>query len=120
MNILVISHYAGTPQYGMEYRSYYMAREWVGMGHQVTVVGASFSHIIQLADLIMVDVQIFGRDAQLEGSITDLGGKDVFGKPFGNRLVGSGKGCVVNILPFLDKLTDSTAQAQFAVVGMRC
>lgn len=45
MNILMISHYAGTPQYGMEFRSYYMAREWVRMGHHVMVVGASFSHL---------------------------------------------------------------------------
>lgn len=45
MNILMISHYAGAPQYGMEFRSYYMAREWVRMGHTVTVVGASFSHL---------------------------------------------------------------------------
>lgn len=45
MNILLISHYAGAPQYGMEFRSYYMAREWVRQGHQVTVVGASFSHL---------------------------------------------------------------------------
>lgn len=45
MNILMISHYAGAPQYGMEFRSYYMAREWVRMGHRVTIVGASFSHL---------------------------------------------------------------------------
>ena len=45
MNILLISHYAGAPQYGMEFRSYYMAREWVRMGHRVMVVGASFSHL---------------------------------------------------------------------------
>ncbi len=45
MNILMISHYAGAPQYGMEFRSYYMAREWVRMGHNVTVVGASYSHL---------------------------------------------------------------------------
>lgn len=45
MNILLISHYAGAPQYGMEFRSYYMAREWIRQGHQVTVVGASFSHL---------------------------------------------------------------------------
>lgn len=45
MNILMISHYAGAPQYGMEFRSYYMAREWVRMGHRVTVVGAAFSHL---------------------------------------------------------------------------
>lgn len=45
MNILMISHYAGAPQYGMEYRSYYMGREWARMGHQVTIVGATFSHL---------------------------------------------------------------------------
>ena len=45
MNILMISHYAGAPQYGMEFRSYYMALEWVKMGHRVMVVGASFSHL---------------------------------------------------------------------------
>ena len=45
MNILMISHYAGAPQYGMEFRSFYMAREWVRMGHQVCIVGASFSHL---------------------------------------------------------------------------
>lgn len=48
MNILMISHYAGAPQYGMEFRSYYMAREWVRMGHNVTVVGAAFSHLRKL------------------------------------------------------------------------
>ena len=45
MNILLISHYAGAPQYGMEFRSYYMAREWLKMGHRVMVVGAAFSHL---------------------------------------------------------------------------
>lgn len=45
MNILMISHYAGAPEYGMEFRSYYMAREWVRMGHKVTIVGASYSHL---------------------------------------------------------------------------
>ena len=45
MNILLINHYAGSLQYGMEYRPYYLAREWVRLGHQVTVVGASFSHL---------------------------------------------------------------------------
>ncbi|MCR4811282.1 MAG: glycosyltransferase family 4 protein [Bacteroidales bacterium] len=45
MNILMLSHYAGAPQYGMEYRSYYMAREWVKAGHRVMIAGASFSHL---------------------------------------------------------------------------
>ena len=45
MNILLINHYAGSPEYGMEYRPYYLAREWVSMGHNVTIVGANFSHL---------------------------------------------------------------------------
>ena len=45
MNILYINHYAGGPSYGMEYRPYYMAREWVRAGHAVTVVAASQSHV---------------------------------------------------------------------------
>ena len=45
MTILMISHYAGAPQYGMEFRSYYMAREWVAMGHRVMIVGSAFSHL---------------------------------------------------------------------------
>ena len=45
MNILLINHYAGAPQYGMEYRPYYLAREWVKMGHKVVITSASFSHL---------------------------------------------------------------------------
>ena len=45
MNILLINHYAGSPQYGMEYRPYYLAREWVKLGHNITIVGADFSHL---------------------------------------------------------------------------
>ena len=45
MNILLINHYAGSPEYGMEYRPYYLSREWVKMGHNVTIVGANFSHL---------------------------------------------------------------------------
>lgn len=45
MNILLINHYAGSEKYGMEYRPYYLAREWVKLGHNVTIVGANFSHL---------------------------------------------------------------------------
>lgn len=45
MKILLINHYAGTPELGMEYRPYYLAREWVRMGHQVLVLAASHSHV---------------------------------------------------------------------------
>lgn len=47
MNILLINHYTGSPYYGMEFRPYYLAREWVNQGHKVTILGASFSHLRQ-------------------------------------------------------------------------
>jgi glycosyltransferase involved in cell wall biosynthesis len=45
VNILYVNHYAGSPTLGMEYRPYHLAREWVRMGHRVTVVAADFSHV---------------------------------------------------------------------------
>ena len=45
MNILLINHYAGSPRDGMEYRPYYLAREWVRAGHRVQIVAASYSHV---------------------------------------------------------------------------
>ena len=45
MNILYLNHYAGTPALGMEYRPYYLAREWVRLGHRVQMLAADFSHV---------------------------------------------------------------------------
>ena len=45
MNILLINHYAGSLVHGMEYRPYYLAREWVRLGHSVTIAAASVSHV---------------------------------------------------------------------------
>ena len=45
MNILLLNHYAGTPALGMEFRPYYLAREWVRLGHRVQIVAADFSHV---------------------------------------------------------------------------
>lgn len=47
MNIILINHYAGSNIHGMEFRPYYLACEWVKMGHSVTIVAASFSHLRQ-------------------------------------------------------------------------
>lgn len=44
MNLLLINHYAGTPALGMEYRPYYLAREWVRAGHRVQIVASAQSH----------------------------------------------------------------------------
>jgi glycosyltransferase involved in cell wall biosynthesis len=45
MNILLINHYAGSVRHGMEYRPYYLAREWVRLGHRVHILAASHSHV---------------------------------------------------------------------------
>lgn len=45
MNILYLNHYAGSPALGMEYRPYYLAREWVRAGHRVQMVSATYSHV---------------------------------------------------------------------------
>ncbi|MGC9195024.1 MAG: glycosyltransferase family 4 protein [Syntrophobacteraceae bacterium] len=45
MNILTINHYAGSPRHGMEYRPFYLAREWKRSNHRVCIVAASASHL---------------------------------------------------------------------------
>ena len=45
MNILLINHYAGSPEMGMEFRPYYFAREWVKQGHKVDIIAADYSHL---------------------------------------------------------------------------
>jgi glycosyltransferase involved in cell wall biosynthesis len=45
MNIVYINHYAGSPALGMEFRPYYLAREWVRSGHAVQMLAASHSHV---------------------------------------------------------------------------
>jgi glycosyltransferase involved in cell wall biosynthesis len=45
MNILDLNHYAGSPALGMEFRPYYLAREWVRAGHRVQMLAADFSHV---------------------------------------------------------------------------
>ena len=45
MNIFLINHYAGSPEMGMEFRPYYLAQEWIRMGHKVSILAASHSHI---------------------------------------------------------------------------
>ncbi|MCR5592163.1 MAG: glycosyltransferase family 4 protein [Saccharofermentans sp.] len=45
MNILYIDHYAGSSEMGMEFRPYYLSKEWVKMGHSVTVIAGDYSHL---------------------------------------------------------------------------
>lgn len=57
MNILYIFHYAGSPEYGMSFRPYYMSREWVKQGHNVTIIASSFSHLRQKNPVVTNDFQ---------------------------------------------------------------
>jgi len=46
-NILIVNEYAGTPEYGMIHRHYYLAKEFIKKGYKVTIVTASYSHILK-------------------------------------------------------------------------
>ena len=92
MNILYINQYAGGPAYGMEYRCYYLAREWVRAGHHVTIVSASYSHVRRC-------------QPSMSGSFTE---EMVDGVRFvwcaTPEYGGNGLGRVINILGFLRRL----------------
>ena len=44
MHILYVAHFAGSPAHGMVHAYYHLAQEWLKMGHQVTIVAASYAH----------------------------------------------------------------------------
>jgi glycosyltransferase involved in cell wall biosynthesis len=45
MKILIVNHYSGSAELGMEYRHYYLAKELQSLGHQVCIVASRFSHL---------------------------------------------------------------------------
>jgi len=45
LRILEVNQYVGPGRYCPRFRPTYLAREWVKLGHDVTIVGASFSHL---------------------------------------------------------------------------
>ncbi|MDO4204693.1 MAG: glycosyltransferase family 4 protein [Selenomonadaceae bacterium] len=62
MNILYVNHYAGSLSLGMEFRPYYLAREWVKEGHRVRIIGASFSHLRVNQPVVRKDFEIQNID----------------------------------------------------------
>lgn len=93
LNILLINHYAGSVRHGMEFRPFYLAREWVRRGHRVRIVAASQSHVRAQAP----DLQ--GR-ARLDETID---GVDFtwFATP---AYRGNGAGRILNMLSFVLRL----------------
>ncbi|RKM57897.1 glycosyltransferase WbuB [Butyrivibrio sp. CB08] len=57
MNILYLEHYAGSPEMGMEFRPYYLSREWVKMGHKVTIIAGDYSHLRKKNPIVTRDFQ---------------------------------------------------------------
>lgn len=57
MNILYIEHYAGSPQMGMEFRPYYLSREWVKIGHHVSIIAGDYSHLRRVNPDVSHDMQ---------------------------------------------------------------
>jgi glycosyltransferase involved in cell wall biosynthesis len=89
LNILLINHYAGSPRHGMEYRPYYLAREWVRVGHRVQIVAASYSHVRSVQPAVTdkpLDETIEGIDYRWHRTPT---------------YAGNGVGRVLNIWSFL-------------------
>ncbi len=44
-NIWIINQYTGSPHYGMNYRSYYLSKEFIKNGNNVTIFSGSYSHL---------------------------------------------------------------------------
>lgn len=92
MNILYIEHYAGSNDYGMEFRPYYFARNWVKWGHKVIMVAADFHHLRVKNPKISRDFE----EEDIDG-ITYVWIKT-------NEYKGNGIGRARNVFTFLQKL----------------
>ncbi len=63
MKIVLFDHYAGSTEMGMEFRPYYMAREWIKAGHEVRIVAGDFSHL----RIKNVEVERDFTDTEIDG-----------------------------------------------------
>ena len=45
--IWIVNQYAGSPIHGMEFRHYYLAKEFVKAGHNVFIISGSYSHLFK-------------------------------------------------------------------------
>ena len=102
MNILYINHYAGSPLHGMEYRPYYLAREWVRSGHAVRMLAGGFSHVrAQQPDLAVLRTTGAVPDGRSTAQVIDGIAYHWYATP---AYVGNGVGRVKNIWAFLHQV----------------
>ncbi|RTL43505.1 MAG: glycosyltransferase WbuB [Burkholderiales bacterium] len=92
MRLLLVNHYAGSPAHGMEFRPYYLAREWVRAGHEVLIVAASYSHV----RAVQPEMQGLAREEVIDGIRYRWLPTPHYG--------GNGVGRLRNILSFLRQL----------------
>ncbi|MDQ1813149.1 glycosyltransferase family 4 protein [Massilia sp. CCM 9210] len=93
MNIVLINHYAGSLRHGMEYRPFYLAREWVRLGHTVRIIASAQSHIRAQAP------QLHGRP-RLDETIDGVSYRWIATPAYR----GNGAARVVNMLAFVAHL----------------
>lgn len=53
--IWIINQYAGSSVHGMEYRHYYLAKEFIAQGHKVVMISGSYSHLHKVTPKINGD-----------------------------------------------------------------
>lgn len=92
MNILLINHYAGSDRMGMEYRPFYLSREWATLGHCVTIVAADRSHLRHRQPEVPHDLTITEEEGVRYLWIRS------------SRYNGNGAARIANILGFVGKL----------------
>lgn len=57
MNIVYLNHYAGSPEMGMEFRPYYLAKEWKKLGHNVYIIAGDYSHLRKKNPIVTHEMQ---------------------------------------------------------------
>lgn len=58
MNVLYIDHYAGSDTMGMEFRPFYMAKEWEKENIKTTILCADFSHLRKKNPVIKKNLEV--------------------------------------------------------------
>lgn len=58
MNVLYVEHYAGSQSMGMEFRPYYLAREWNKKGIKTLMLSGDFSHLRKVNPEVKKDMEI--------------------------------------------------------------